>query len=54
MSNDELEALKAERNRLWEATMKAAYTYAVECDIGREREKAFEIYENLRTAGRVY
>jgi len=29
------------------------YKYATCCDIGDERTRAFEIYENIRTASRV-
>jgi hypothetical protein len=29
------------------------YAYATSCDIGLEREQAFQIYENVRLAGRV-
>lgn len=50
----ELEKLKAERNRLMREAEKAAYQYCCAVDVGIEREKAFEIYENLRNAGRVY
>lgn len=32
---------------------KAAYIYASACEIGKERECAFEVYENVRTALRV-
>jgi hypothetical protein len=49
-----LEDLKAKRNQLMRDAEKAAYEYFCECEVGREREKAHEIYENLRHAGRVY
>lgn len=45
---------KEARNKLMREAEKAAYAYACEVDVGLEREKAFEIYENIRTAGRVY
>lgn len=32
---------------------RAAYQYAVCCPLGEERERAFEVYENIRTAIRV-
>lgn len=54
MSEEQLNSLKSDRNRLMREAEQAAYRYACECDVGREREKAFEIYENIRTAGRVY
>jgi len=46
--------LKSKRDHLIDEAQKAAHAYFVECDIGKEREKAGEIYENIRTAGRVY
>lgn len=32
---------------------KAAYAYFCACPIGKERERAADIYENIRTAARV-
>ena len=32
---------------------KAAYAYFTECDIGLEREQAYNIYENIRNATRL-
>lgn len=46
--------LKERRNAMMLAAEKASYAYFVECDVGPERTAASEIYENLRTAGRVY
>lgn len=54
MTEEDLQKLKAERNRLMQEAVSAAYKYCCECEVGREREKAFEIYDNLRNAGRVY
>lgn len=51
---EKLRFLKNTRNELMAAAEKAAHAYACECDVGEERIKAFEIYENLRNAGRVY
>jgi hypothetical protein len=51
---EKLAALKKVRNEAMEAAEKAAYAYFRECYMGLEREKASEIYENLRNAGRVY
>lgn len=49
-----LDEKKINRNKLMNETEKVAYDYACACDIGDERERAFEIYENIRIAGRVY
>lgn len=49
-----LARLKEARNTAMRAAEKAAHEYARECDLGNERNKAFDIYENLRNAGRVY
>lgn len=54
MTDLELQALRAKRNELMHEAEKAAYEYFCVCDLGPEREKASEIYENIRTAGRVY
>lgn len=32
---------------------KAMYAYCCSCDIGPERERAFQIYENIRLSSRV-
>ncbi len=32
---------------------KATYAWACECEVGPERIRAFEIYDNVRTATRV-
>lgn len=45
----ELKRIALEKHREAE---KAMYAYAIECD-GVERVKAFEAYENIRTATRV-
>ncbi len=37
---------------LEEAT-RLMHQYATDCELGREREKAFDVYENMRTATRV-
>lgn len=31
---------------------KAAYDYACACDVGAERERAFDVYERIRTSTR--
>ena len=38
--------------RAIQSAEKAAYKYCCDCDIGPERERAFQIYENVRTATR--
>lgn len=53
MSSD-LEKLREERNKLIRDAEQAAHHYACQCEFGKEREKAFEIYENIRTSQRVY
>jgi hypothetical protein len=49
-----LTSLKRTRDELIQAAEKAAYAYARECEVGKERIRAFEIHENIRNAGRVY
>lgn len=49
-----LARLKVARNVAMREAEKAAHEYARECDLGNERNKAFEIYDNIRLAGRVY
>jgi hypothetical protein len=49
-----LARLKAVRNEAMRVAERAAYDYFKECDLGEERVKAGDIYENIRTAGRVY
>ena len=36
-----------------DAASAAWYTYAGMCDVGPERERAFEVYDNVRMARRV-
>jgi len=33
---------------------KAAYAYFCECEVGPQRERAHQIYENIRNATRVW
>ena len=54
MTTEELQALKNKRHHLMREAEKTAYEYFCNCELGSEREKAHEIYENLRNAGRVY
>lgn len=51
---EQLDALRVKRNEMMRAAEKAAYEYFCACEVGREREKASDIYDNLRNAGRVY
>jgi hypothetical protein len=46
------DAAKTEAQKTLYAAEKAWYAYASMCDLGIERERAFEIYENVRTATR--
>ena len=48
-----LAELKADVQKKIRAAEQAAYKYACECDVGRDRERAFDVYENVRTAMRV-
>lgn len=50
MSEENSEKLRDERNRLLRDAEKAAYAYFVELEIGVERERAFYVFENIRTA----
>ncbi len=47
------EKLKQEALAKIREAEKAAYAWACECDVGAERVRAFEIYDNVRTATRV-
>lgn len=53
MTADELIALKNDAQVKLRAAEKAWHTYAINVDVGRERERAFEIYDNVRTASRI-
>lgn len=54
MNTADLLELKRKRDVLMREAEQAAYEYFKECEVGEEREKAHDVYENLRTAGRVY
>jgi hypothetical protein len=47
------EILKDYAFKLLAETEKAMHSYATHCDVGDERTKAFDIYENIRIASRV-
>jgi hypothetical protein len=53
-TTEELAQMKVARDESMRIAEKAAYAYACECEVGNERFKAFEIYENILNAGRVY
>jgi hypothetical protein len=48
-----IEIAKEDAHLKLDAAEKAWHTYAALCDVGRERERAFEIFESVRTARRV-
>lgn len=50
---EKLVALKAEANAKLLEAEKAWHAFACELPVGRERERAFEVYENVRTAPRI-
>lgn len=52
MSEEELKALKDKAEALRVEAEQAWHKYACECELGFERERAFAIYENIRTARR--
>jgi hypothetical protein len=49
----EVEALKRDMLDKHRAAEKAAYAYFCGCPVGEERNRASEVYENIRTATRV-
>lgn len=49
-----IEELKEDMLKKRNEAEKAAYAYCCACDLGDEREKAFQIYENIRNATRLY
>jgi hypothetical protein len=53
MKDEELVKLKAEMFSKRKEAEKAAYAYCGACPVGLERERAFEIYENIRNATRI-
>ena len=54
MSEKTLEQLRDEMYAKQREAEQAAHAYAVACDVGQERTKAFEIYDNIRNATRVF
>lgn len=47
-----LEQLKADLLSKLHAAEKAAYAYFCECDVGAERTRAYQVYENILNATR--
>ncbi len=54
MDAEKLNDLKLTRNKAIRKAEEEAYKYFQECELGDERNKAGEIYENLRIAARIY
>lgn len=50
---EKLEQMRQARNSAIAVAEKASYEYFCACDLGRERERASDVYENVRTALRV-
>ena len=48
----EIEAARTTAHNARVAAESAWYAYACLCDVGAERTRAFEVYENIRTATR--
>jgi hypothetical protein len=53
MNKDQLETLKLRRNEAIKVAEKIAHEYFCECEVGRERELASNVYENVRCSLRV-
>tara|TARA_R110000744_G_scaffold64994_3_gene133540 strand:+ start:46 stop:210 length:165 start_codon:yes stop_codon:yes gene_type:complete len=54
MSEEELKALKEDALSTLRDAEQKMYKYAGACDLGDERTKAFEIYQNIRHAVLVH
>lgn len=50
---ESLSKLREEMQEAHRAAESAAHKYAIACPLGAAREKAFEIFENIRVATRV-
>lgn len=48
-----LAKLKADRDAAIRTAEKAAYAYFCECEVGAERVRASEVFDNVRTALRT-
>lgn len=55
MPTEEEQRMRAKEaaHRSLDAAEKAWHTYAALCEVGREREVAFEVFDNVRTARRA-
>ena len=53
METVDVEKLRADALAKIREAEKAAYAWACACEVGREREKAFDIYQNVLNATRV-
>lgn len=53
MTEDELKSLKTEMLAKLREAEQLAYQYFCECDVGPERIRAHDVYENIRRATRV-
>lgn len=47
-NQNDLNELKKEMHKKQREAENAAYAYAIACEIGDERTRAFQIYENIR------
>ena len=50
---EKLEEAKTKAHRLLDAASKAWYEYAGMCEVGSDRTRAFEVYENVHNARRL-
>jgi len=50
---EKIKILKQDRDTKIRAAEQAAHAYFAECDVGPERYRASDVYENLRNATRV-
>jgi hypothetical protein len=54
ISKEDLQALRTDAQEKLREAERAWFTYALNTDLGEEREIAFEIFENVRTAARIH
>jgi hypothetical protein len=54
VNQDVTEDLKQDFISKRQSAEEAAYKYCCSCEIGEEREQAFEIYERIRNATRIH
>ena len=53
MQKEKIDKLKKTAFEKQREAEKAAHEYFCACDLGKEREWAYEFYENIRTAART-